>query len=222
MNGQTVTRLGTTANPRQDHIEVDGQLIELPTEWLYFLLHKPPSVVSTLKDPEGRPTVRDLLSGVRERVFPVGRLDYDSSGLLLLTNDGALTERLLHPRFQVPRTYQAKVGGVVAKRALAELRRGVQLDDGTLAAPAKVHILRATARKTWLELILREGRNREVRRMCEALGYRVEKLVRVQYGPLSLDVPVGTYRLLAPKEIKEIKRLVEKPAQSQPSLHSRS
>ncbi len=213
MNGQTVTRPGTTADPRQDRIEVDGHLIDLPTGRLYFLLHKPPRVVSTLKDPEGRPTVRDLLSGVRERLFPVGRLDYDSSGLLLLTNDGALTERLLHPRFQVPRTYQAKVGGVVTGRALAELRHGVQLDDGTLAAPAKAHILRTTARKTWLELVLREGRNREVRRMCEALGYRVEKLVRVQYGPLSLDVPVGTYRMLTPQEVKQLKRLVERPAQ---------
>ena len=221
MNGQTVTRLGTTADPRQDHIEVDGQLIDLPSGWLYFLLHKPPSVVSTLKDPEGRPTVRDLLSGVRERVFPVGRLDYASSGLLLLTNDGALTERLLHPRFQVPRTYQAKVGGVVARRALAELRHGVQLDDGTLAAPAAAHILRATSRKTWLELVLREGRNREVRRMCEALGYRVEKLVRVQYGPLSLDVRVGAYRTLTPQEIKQLKRLVEKPAQSRSYLNPR-
>ena len=216
VNGQTVTRPGTTADPRQDRIEVDGHLIELPTGWLYFLLHKPPRVVSTLKDPEGRPTVRDLLSGVRERLFPVGRLDYDSSGLLLLTNDGALTERLLHPRFQVPRTYQAKVGGVVASRALAELRHGVPLDDGTLAAPAKVHILRTTARKTWLELVLREGRNREVRRMCEALGYRVEKLVRVQYGPLSLDVPVGAYRMLTPQEVKRLKHLVERPAQSRP------
>ena len=214
MNGQTVTQLGTTADPRQDHIEVDGQLIELPAGWLYFLLHKPPSVVSTLKDPEGRQTVRDFLSDVRERVFPVGRLDYDSSGLLLLTNDGALTERLLHPRFQVPRTYHVKVGGIVARRALTDLRHGVRLDDGTLTAPAKVHILRTTARKTWLELVLREGRNREVRRMCEALGYRVEKLVRVQYGPLSLDIPVGAYRLLAPKEVKQLKRLVEKPAQS--------
>ena len=194
----------------------------MPTGWLYFLLHKPPRVVSTLKDPEGRPTVRDVLSGVRERIFPVGRLDYDSSGLLLLTNDGTLTERLLHPRFHVPRTYQVKVGGVVAGRALAELRRGVALDDGTVAAPAQAHILRTTARKTWLELVLREGRNREVRRMCEALGYRVEKLIRVQYGPLSLDVPVGTYRRLSPQEIKQLKRLVEKPASSRPKRPARS
>ena len=214
VNGQTVTRLGTTADPRQDQIEVDGQLVELPDGWQYFLLHKPPSVVSTLKDPEGRPTVRDLLTDVRERVFPVGRLDYDSSGLLLLTNDGALTERLLHPRFQVPRTYQAKLGGVVAKKALSALRHGVRMDDGTLSAPAEVRILRTSVKKTWLEMVLRLGRNREVRRMCEALGYRVEKLVRVQYGPLSLDVPVGAYRSLSPREIQLLIRMVKSSVQS--------
>lgn len=211
MNGQTITQLGTKADPRQDHIEVDGRVVEGPAGRLYFLLHKPSGVVSTLSDPEGRPTVRGLLSRVRERVFPVGRLDYDSSGLLLLSNDGTLTERLLHPRFRVPRTYHVKLTGVVAARALSELRHGVRLDDGSLTAPAKPRVLRTTQRKTWLELVLREGRNREVRRMCEALGYRVEKLVRVQYGPLSLDVPVGEYRALTPHEIKQLKRLVEKP-----------
>ena len=209
VNGQTVTQPGSKADARHDRIEVDGQIVEAPAGPLYFLLHKPPGVVSTLKDPEGRPTVRALLSEVRERVFPVGRLDYASSGLLLLTNDGALTERLLHPRFRVPRTYQAKLAGVVAPPALSALRHGVLLDDGSQAAPAAVRVLRATPRKTWLELVLREGRNREVRRMCEALGYRVEKLLRVQYGPLSLDVPVGGYRALKPQEIKQLKRLVE-------------
>src|SRR3989441_6143069 len=112
VNGETVTRLGTTADPRRDHILVDGRPLSFPPRPLYFLLHKPVGVVSTLKDPQGRPTVRDLLRGVQERVFPVGRLDYASSGLLLLTNDGELTERLLHPRYQLPRAYHAKVSGV--------------------------------------------------------------------------------------------------------------
>ena len=218
VNGRTVTQPGTKADARRDRIEVDGQIVETPAGLLYFLLHKPPGVVSTLNDPEGRPTVRDLLSEVRERVFPVGRLDYDSSGLLVLTNDGALTERLLHPRFQVPRTYRAKLAGVVAARALSELRHGVLLDDGSRAAPAVVHVLRTTSRKTWLELVLREGRNREVRRMCEALGYRVEKLLRVQYGPLNLNVPVGGYRPLKPKEVKQLKSLVANaPPRPRPS-----
>lgn len=218
VNGRTVTQPGTKADARRDRIEVDGQIVEAPAGLLYFLLHKPPGVVSTLNDPEGRPTVRDLLSAVRERVFPVGRLDYGSSGLLVLTNDGALTERLLHPRFQVPRTYRAKLAGVVAARALSELRHGVLLDDGSRAAPAAVRVLRTTPRKTWLELVLREGRNREVRRMCESLGYGVEKLLRVQYGPLSLDVPVGGYRPLKPKEIKQLKNLVANtPPRPRPS-----
>jgi pseudouridine synthase len=155
-------------------------------------LHKPIGVVSTLKDPHGRPTVRDLLRGVQERVFPVGRLDYASSGLLLLTNDGELTERLLHPRYQVPRTYHAKVSGVPTPAVLQALRQGVRLEDGTVSGPAVVRILHKSETKSWLELTLREGRNREVRHMCAAVGYAVENLVRVSFGPLGLnDLPVG-------------------------------
>ena len=213
VNGQTVTRLGATANPRKDQIEVDGRLVEEFLERLYFVLHKPPGVVSTLKDPEGRRTVRDLLSSIQDRIFPIGRLDYESSGLLLLTNDGALTAGLLHPRFQIPRIYQAKVAGTVTNRTLSELRRGIRLDDGHRTAPAKAQILRSTAKKTWVEISLTEGRNREIRRMFQALGNRVEKLIRVKYGPIILDIPIGHYRPLAPREIKQIKRLVENTAQ---------
>src|SRR5262249_16375865 len=150
---------------------------------LYFLLHKPVGVVSTLKDPQGRPTVRDLLRGVPERVFPVGRLDYASSGLLLLTNDGELTERLLHPRYRLPRTYHAKLRGVPTPAALQALRQGTRLEDGIISAPATVRILRVRETKAWLELTLHEGHNREVRRMCAAVGYSVEKLLRVCFGP---------------------------------------
>jgi pseudouridine synthase len=179
----------------------------VPPKPLYFLLHKPVGVVSTLKDPQGRLTIRDLLQGVQERVFPVGRLDYASSGLLLLTNDGELTERLLHPRYQLPRTYQAKVSGVPTLAALQALRQGVRLEDGTVSAPATVQILRKRETKAWLELTLREGRNREVRRMCAAVGFPVEKLVRVRFGPLELkDLPVGAYRLLTPLEIRTLKQ----------------
>ncbi len=207
VNGETVTRLGTTADPRRDRILVDDRPIGAPPSPLYFLLHKPVGVVSTLKDPQGRPTVRDLLRGVHERVFPVGRLDYASAGLLLLTNDGELTERLLHPRYQLPRTYHAKVSGVPTPGTLQALRQGVRLEDGTVSAPATVQILRASETKTWLALTLREGRNREVRRMCAAVGYSVEKLVRVRFGPLVLDgLPVGAYRPLTPAEIRALKR----------------
>src|SRR5262245_61077619 len=147
VNGETVTRLGTTADPQRDHILVDGKPLVFSATPLYFLLHKPVGVVCTLKDPQGRPTVRDLLRNVHERVFPVGRLDYDSAGLLLLTNDGDLTERLLHPRYQLPRTYHAKVTGIPTSETLNRLRSGVQLDDGTLTSPAQVQVLRRNERK---------------------------------------------------------------------------
>jgi 23S rRNA pseudouridine2605 synthase len=209
VNGETVTRLGTTADPRRDRIEVDGRSLGLPTAFLYFLVHKPVGVVSTLHDPQGRRTVRDLLSGVPERVFPVGRLDYDSAGLLLMTNDGDLTERLLHPRYQMPRTYHVKVSGIPTSKALEALRAGVRLDDGTLSAPVEAQVLRVGDRKAWLEVTLREGRNREVRRMCEAVGHRVEKLARVRFGPLVLDnLPPGAYRPLTSREIRALKQSV--------------
>ncbi len=215
MNGETITRLGTTVDPQNDRILVDGHLLTLPHAPVYFLLHKPIGVVSTLNDPEGRPTVRDLLADVRERVYPVGRLDYDSSGLLLLTNDGALTERLLHPRYQIPRTYHAKVKGTPAPETLQTLRSGVRLDDGTVTAAADVAILRITYKKAWLSLSLREGRNREVRRMCEAVGHRVEKLVRVRFGPLSLgNLEIGAYRPLTAPEVYELKHLAAPAAKS--------
>lgn len=210
MNGEKIIRLGTTADPRSDRILVDGRPLAVPKTPVYFLLHKPVGVVSTLKDPEGRPTVRDLLKDVRERVFPVGRLDYDSSGLLLLTNDGELTEHLLHPRYQIPRTYHAKVVATPSPETLQKLRDGVQLDDGTKTAPASVKLLRITYRKAWLEITLQEGRNREVRRMCEAVGHRVDRLVRVRFGPLGLhDLPVGAYRPLTSVEVRTLKRLTE-------------
>jgi 23S rRNA pseudouridine2605 synthase len=195
------------ADPQSDRILVDGQPLNAPPSLLYFVLHKPVGVVSTLKDPQGRPTVRDLLGGVHERVYPVGRLDYASSGLLLLTNDGELTERLLHPRYQISRTYKAKVEGVPHPEALRRLREGVRLEDGVVTARAAVQVLRMHGNKTWLEVTLREGRNREVRRMCEAVGYPVERLVRVQFGPIALTgLPVGAYRPLSVDEVRALRR----------------
>ena len=209
VNGQTITRLGTIADPRRDKIVVDGQLVSFDSAPLYFLLNKPTGVVSTLADPEGRTTVRELLRDVRERVFPVGRLDYHSAGLLLLTNDGELTARLLHPRYQIPRIYHAKVSGMCSPAVLTKLRNGVRLDDGTYTGPTDVRTIRKNERKTWLELTLREGRHHEVRRMCEAVGHRVEKLIRVSFGPVFLnELAPGKYRPLAPIEIQALKRAV--------------
>jgi pseudouridine synthase len=211
VNGETVTRLGTTAEPRNDRILVDGRPLSFPRSRLYILLHKPVGVVCTLKDPEGRQTIRDLIKPVRERVYPVGRLDYDSSGLLLLTNDGELTEHLLHPRYQIPRTYHAKVVGTPSPETLQRLRNGVRLNGGAVTSPAKVEILRTSDRKTWVEITLREGKNREVRRMCEAVGHRVEKLIRVRFGPLGLgDLPSGAYRLLTAREVRALQRYADR------------
>jgi pseudouridine synthase len=217
VNGETVTRLGTTADPQRDRIFVDGKPLVFSAAPLYFLLHKPAGVVCTLKDPQGRPTVRDLLRNVRERVFPVGRLDYDSAGLLLLTNDGDLTERLLHPRYQLPRTYHVKIAGSPSPEALNRLRAGVQLDDGTLTGATQVGVLRRNERKTWLEITLQEGKNREVRRMCEAVGHRAEKLIRVRFGPLILtNLDIGAYRQLTTDEVQALQRAAGRAPRGKP------
>ncbi len=209
VNGQTITRLGTTADPKHDTIVVDGQAVSFDLSWLYFLLNKPTGVVSTLADPERRTTVRELLGKVRERVFPVGRLDYHSAGLLLLTNDGELTARLLHPRYQIPRTYHVKLTGKCSPRILTRLKNGVPLADGRLSGPVEIHTIRRSERKTWIELTLHQGRRHEVRQMCDAIGYPVEKLIRVRFGPLLLsDLVPGAYRPLAPVEVQSLKRAV--------------
>jgi 23S rRNA pseudouridine2605 synthase len=203
-----VKELGTKASPRTDRITIDGRPLRAPAPFLYILLHKPINVVTTLSDPEGRPTVRQLLPEVRERVFPVGRLDFHSSGLLLFTNDGELALRLTHPRYGIRKTYRVKVKGVPTAEALEQLRAGVRLEEGK-TAPAEIHIERSQEGKTWLEITLGEGRKREVRRMCERVGYPVEKLNRVRLGPLTLGkLPPGHHRLLTEREIRELRRAV--------------
>jgi len=203
-----VTELGTKANPRTDQITVDGRPLRPPEQLLYILLHKPINVVTTLSDPEERPTVRHLLPGIRERVFPVGRLDFHSSGLLLFTNDGELALRLTHPRYGIRKTYRVKVKGVPTAEALEQLARGVRLEEGT-TAPAEIRVERSQEGKTWLEITLGEGRKREVRRMCERVGYPVEKLARVRLGPLALGkLPPGHHRMLTEREIRDLQRAV--------------
>jgi len=203
-----VTQLGTKALPQTDRITIDGRPVRPVAEPLYILLHKPVGVVTTLSDPEGRPTVRDLLPDVRVRVFPVGRLDYASSGLLLLTNDGELALRLTHPRYGVRKTYRVKVKGAPTAEALAELTAGVRLEEGR-TAPAQVRAERTRDGKTWLEITLGEGRKREVRRMCERIGHPVEKLRRVRLGPLTLGkLAPGQHRMLTEREINDLFRAV--------------
>jgi 23S rRNA pseudouridine2605 synthase len=200
VNGAVVRELGARADPRRDTIVVDGEPVRVTRERRWLVLHKPRGVVSTLADPEGRPTVADLLAGVGRRVYPVGRLDVNSTGLLLLTDDGELAARLAHPRHEVARVYHAKVRGGLDPAALSRLRRGVRLEDGR-TAPARVRILERLPTKTWLELTVREGRSHLVRRMCDAVGHPVEKLARVRLGPIGLGtLPAGAWRDLSPRE----------------------
>ena len=205
VNDRVVRELGVRADPVRDRIAVDGQPIPSP-ERRTIMLHKPRGVVSTLTDPEGRPTVAALLRGVGERLYPVGRLDLQSTGLLVLTNDGALAAALLHPRQAVPRVYQAKVRGVLSSTELTRLRRGVRLDDGKKTLPAKVRVVEALPTKSWLEITVQEGRWHLVRRMGEAIRHPVEKLARVRLGPLALgSLPPGAWRDLTPGELEALR-----------------
>ncbi len=196
------------ADPYKDRIAIDGKQIPQPEPPVYLVLHKPVGVVTTLDDPDGRRTVADLLRRVRQRVFPVGRLDYQSSGLLLLTNDGELALRLTHPRYHVDKTYRVKVHGCPDDRALARLRRGIRLEDGK-TAPARVRIVHQVGRKTWLEMTISEGKNHQIRRMCEAVRLPVDKLQRISIGPLQLGkLPPGESRRLTEPELAKLRRAV--------------
>ena len=206
VNGEVVRTLGTKADPAKDVIKVDGRRLRFDTRPRYILLHKPKNVVTTRRDPEGRRTVIELLKGVREYVYPVGRLDYDSEGLLLLTSDGDLAARLTHPRHAVERMYEAVVVGVPADDDLEKLRRGIFL-DGSRTAPAQVKragtVGKGRNELSRLLLTLREGRNRQVRRMCASIGHPVRKLTRTRMGPIKLgDLRPGHWRDLTAREIR--------------------
>ena len=205
VNGRVVTRLGSVADPAHDEIRVDGHRIaRAPARTV--MLHKPAGVMTTLSDPRGRQTVRDLLPKELGYVFPVGRLDYQSAGLLLLTNDGELAEALLHPRSRIARTYRVKVDGHPDEHAIARLRRGVRLDDG-MTGPAEVNVEEKRPGKTWLRITIREGKRREIRRMCEAVGHLVDRLVRVRFGPIDLDrLRPGEWRPLSAGELLLVRR----------------
>jgi 23S rRNA pseudouridine2605 synthase len=204
VNGTVVTELGSKADPDKDRITLDGKPLRLKLERAYLLLYKPAGYVTTLKDPEGRPTVTDLLKGVGERVYPVGRLDYNTEGLLLLTNDGDWANRLAHPRHEVEKEYLVKVRGRVTPDQIKRLADGVKLDDGT-TAPARVMIVHESERNSRLTITIHEGRYRQVRRMCEAVGLAVASLKRTRYGFLDLgDLRPGELRRLTPLEVKQL------------------
>ena len=185
VNGRTVTELGTKVDPERDHIKVDGKHLGAPQPFVYLMLNKPKNVVSTLDDPGGRTTVKDYLRGVSVRVFPVGRLDFDSEGLMLLTNNGELAQAMLHPRYHVPRTYLIKVKGVLTDDEIRSLEQGVRLEDG-MTSPAQVKKVRKVEANSWLEITIREGRKHQVKRMLEVVGHPVIKLLRIRMGSLSL------------------------------------
>jgi 23S rRNA pseudouridine2605 synthase len=215
INGATVTELGTKADPARDHIRVDGKLLHGPERHRYYLLNKPKGYVTTVSDPEGRPTVMALIRG-GERVFPVGRLDYASEGLLLMTNDGALANGLTRAASRIEKTYLVKVSGRPKDSELEQLRHGLMIDRGkpgsgegrVMTAPAKVRLARE-GENPWYELTLIEGRNREIRKMFEEIGHHVEKIRRVGYGPLVLDVTPGKFRELSPEEVEKLRRAVK-------------
>jgi 23S rRNA pseudouridine2605 synthase len=241
VNGTMVTELGSKADPEHDHIRVNGKLLHGAERQVYVLMNKPKGYVTTVSDPEGRPTVMDLLRGIRARVYPVGRLDYASEGLLLLTNDGELSNKLMKAASHVPKVYVVKVAGTPNEAGLEKIRRGLSIttesrftafkgqrnentstgEDARVpkgvagrpharskqrvkTAPTKVRLVRE-GDNPWYELTLMEGKNRQIRKMFEEIGHHVEKIKRVRYGPLSLDIPPGEFRRLSAAEVEKLK-----------------
>lgn len=216
VNGKVIRELGTRADPEADIVTVDGKPIARVSEHVHLMLYKPTKVVTTLSDPEGRRSVGDLLRSLKVRVFPVGRLDYDAEGALLLTNDGDLAHRLAHPRWGVPRTYRAKVKGFPTDEALERMKKGVRLEDG-MARATEVELERRTLRNAWIRLEVREGRHHLVKRLCEAVGHPVDRLVRLDYAGVGIQgMTPGELRFLSSGEVRRLKAAVRKEAPPPP------
>ena len=218
VNGRVVTELGSKADAGRDHIKVDGKLITRPETHRYILLYKPKEVMTTVEDPQGRRTVIDLIKGVRERIYPVGRLDFQSEGLILLTNDGDLAFRVAHPKHGSVKTYHVKVRGVPEDRIVAKLERGITI-DGKRTLPCEIRRMKTTGRSTgrgddegntWYEVKLREGRTQQIRKMFQAVGHPVSKLRRVAIGPISDPrLTPGDWRELTKTEVKMLATMQE-------------
>lgn len=207
VNGQVVNEMGVvvTAN---DNIEVDGKPIKLESKKVYILLHKPKGYITSVSDPKGRKTVIDLIDGIEERIYPVGRLDYDSSGLLFLTNDGQFANFLMHPKHEILKTYIVTVKGKPSENAIQSLRKGIKIEN-YITAPAYVNVLSIYENKTKLEITIHEGRNRQVRKMCEKIGNPVIRLKRVAYGGVQLgNLKPGEWRYLTESEKKRLMEMM--------------
>ncbi len=204
VNGNVVTEMGVSVNPESDRVEVDNRLVKVEEKKEYILLYKPVGYVTTAKDPFGRPTVLDLAKDAKARVFPVGRLDINTSGLLLLTNDGELANRLTHPSYGVEKEYLARVHDIPDAQTLNRLAQGVELEDG-MTAPAQARLVKGGRPTSLVSLVIKEGRNRQVRRMLEAVGHPVVALKRVRFGSLTIGgMKVGEWRRLTPDEVKRL------------------
>jgi len=209
LNGHIVRELGTRAIWGKDSIMVDGKEIPKPSSRVYLMLNKPFGYICSLNDPEERPVVTDLLKDIPHRVYTVGRLDFESLGLLLLTNDGDFSHRLTHPRYHVPRTYKVTVNGIVPEESLEDLRKGVLLEDG-FSGSSKATLVKRFGGKSVIRITVNQGRNRLVRRMMEAVGCRTIHLIRTGFGNLELgNLKPGQYRHLEPHEVLALKRSVD-------------
>lgn len=205
VNGKPAV-IGMKADPLRDHIKVDGKLLTHPEEKVYFAFNKPRGVVTSMSDPEGRPTINDFLHGIKQKVYPVGRLDYDSEGLLLLTNDGEFAHAILHPSKKIPKTYLVKVKGVLEEEEMEKLRKGIRLDR-SVTAPAKVKRIRKTENNSWIEMTIYEGKKRQIRRMLEKVGHPVMRLMRIRINGLEMGkLAPGARRRLALRELEMMKK----------------
>lgn len=204
VDGTVVSDMGVKVDPAEHEICLDGKPVDSPEDKIYILLNKPVGYVTTLSDPQGRPIVTTLLRGITQRVFPVGRLDLNTEGALLLTNDGALAQRILHPRFEVTKTYVAKIVGQPSVESMKRLASGIEL-EGRRTAPARLKVLRRSSRFSVIEITIHEGRKRQVRKMFAAVGHRVVALKRTAYGGLKLGpLPTGKFRIIGKSDIEKI------------------
>jgi 23S rRNA pseudouridine2605 synthase len=205
VNGRVAT-IGMKADPLKDHIKVDGKLLFRPEKKVYFILNKPRGVVTSMSDPEGRPTVHDFVRAIKQRVYPVGRLDFDSEGMLLLTNDGEFAQAVLHPSKKIPKTYLVKIKGNLEDENIEKLRNGIRLDR-TITAPAKVKRLRKTENNSWIEMVIYEGKKRQIRRMLERVGHSVIRLMRIKINGIEMGpLKPGACRQISAEEMRILKK----------------